>query len=103
MCLLRQLPIAASNMTKNRVSQGNPDKPGLFYGYIIVAAAFLVLGLAGVGYTIGAASGPFLTGYIFDSTGHYRVAFMVGSAVSFLGLILVILLAPKASKLERTG
>lgn len=58
----------------------------------------LILGLVGVGYTIGAASGPFLTGYIFDSTGHYRVAFMVGSAVSLLGLILVILLAPKKSK-----
>jgi len=64
----------------------------------LVAALFglkshgLILGMVSFGFTIGAAVGPFLTGYIFDVTGSYRAAFLVCAAIGIVGLILAALL-----------
>lgn len=52
----------------------------------------LIFGVANVGYTIGAALGPIVTGYIFDVTGGYQMAFIVSFAVAVVGLFLSILL-----------
>ena len=54
----------------------------------------LIFGVAGLGFTVGAAAGPYVMGYIFDSTGSYHIAFGVCAAVSVIGLILSVILRP---------
>jgi len=54
----------------------------------------LILAIAGCGFTMGAAVGPFVVGYLFDIAGNYRGAFLVCTVISFLGLILTLLLTP---------
>ena len=54
----------------------------------------LIYGVVHVGFTIGAAAGPLMTGYIFDLTNSYRLAFLICAALSVIGLILTILLRP---------
>ncbi|HTY64960.1 MAG TPA: MFS transporter [Acidobacteriota bacterium] len=46
----------------------------------------LILGCVGLGNTAGAAVGPLLTGYIFDLTKSYHVAFLICAASSLLAL-----------------
>ena len=54
----------------------------------------LIYGVLSLGFTAGASVGPFVTGYIFDLTGGYQVAFLVCVAFSIFGLILTVLLRP---------
>ena len=54
----------------------------------------LIYGIIVLGFTIGAAIGPLLAGYIFDITGGYQVAFLVSAAVSISGLVLTVVLRP---------
>ena len=54
----------------------------------------LIYGVVHVGFTIGAAAGPFITGYIFDLTGSYQLAFLTCAAFGIIGLILTVLLKP---------
>jgi len=54
----------------------------------------LIFGVVGLGFRIGAAVGPFVTGYIFDVTGSYQAAFMVCAAFIVASLILIIILRP---------
>ncbi len=54
----------------------------------------LIYGVLTFGYTIGAAIGPFATGYIFDVTTNYQGAFLMIAAVGILGLILAAVLRP---------
>lgn len=54
----------------------------------------LIFGVLGFGFTIGAAVGPFVTGYIFDLTGGYQTAFLVCAAFCVVGLILAAILRP---------
>lgn len=54
----------------------------------------LIYGVAHLGFTAGAAIGPFLMGYIFDITGGYQTAFLVCAAVAIAGLILAVVLRP---------
>jgi MFS family permease len=54
----------------------------------------LIYGVVHLGFTVGAAAGPFVTGYIFDLTGSYQVAFMVCAAFSIIGIILAVMLRP---------
>jgi len=61
----------------------------------------LILGVSVVGYTIGAALGPFLAGYIFDVAGSYQTAFLVCAALSIIGLILAIILKPVRDAREK--
>ena len=49
--------------------------------------------MAGVCVVLGAA-GPYVTGYLFDLTGHYQISFIVCSIISFTGLIICIFLRP---------
>ncbi len=56
------------------------------------------LGAINVGYTIGAAVGPFVAGYVFDVTYSYQVAFIFGIIIAIFGLILTILLTPRIPK-----
>lgn len=54
----------------------------------------LIYGVLIVGWTLGAAASPFVTGYMFDVTGSYQTAFLLGAAVGILGLILTAVLKP---------
>jgi len=54
----------------------------------------LILGVLEVGFTIEAAIGPFLAGYIFDDTGSYQLAFLLCAAIGIMGLVLTVLLRP---------
>lgn len=54
----------------------------------------LILGVAGFGYTIGAAGGPILTGYLFDVTGNYDVAFLTSALITVTAIIFVLLIKP---------
>jgi len=52
----------------------------------------LIFGVIGMGFTIGAAIGPFLSGSIFDATGSYQTAFLVCAGIGIVGLVLAVLL-----------
>ncbi len=55
----------------------------------------LILGVMNLlGFTLGAAVGPLITGHLFDVTSSYQLAFVVAGAVSVGGLILTVLLSP---------
>ena len=54
----------------------------------------LIFGILGFIYTIGAAIGPLLAGYLFDVAGNYQASFLVSAAVGIIGLIVIILLTP---------
>ena len=58
----------------------------------------LIFGVIGIGFTLGAATGPLLTGYIFDVTGNYELAFLVCAAICIVGLVLTALLRPITGK-----
>ena len=44
--------------------------------------------------TLGGSIGPWLTGYIFDTTGSYRLAFMILTVLATTGLVLICCLRP---------
>ena len=54
----------------------------------------LIYGACGLGHTIGAGLGPFLTGYMYDIMDSYQVAFLMSAAIAILGIILTSLLRP---------
>ena len=54
----------------------------------------LIYGVVNLGWIAGASVGPLLTGYIFDLTKSYQMAFPLGVAIAFLGLVLTIVLKP---------
>jgi MFS family permease len=54
----------------------------------------LIYGIVNLGWITGASVGPLLTGYIFDLTKSYQMAFPLGAAIAFLGLVLTIVLKP---------
>jgi len=72
---------------------GASESP-LVAGLFGLSSHGLIFGVAGLGFAIGAAAGPFLTGYIFDVTGSYQAAFLVSAAIGIIGLILTTLLTP---------
>ncbi len=57
----------------------------------------LILGVIALGFTIGGAVGPSAAGYLYDSTGNYRIAFGVCAVAAVIGLILSLLLRPIAN------
>ena len=57
-----------------------------------------IFGLVVLGFTAGAAIGPLMSGYIFDVTGSYQVAFLACAAISIAGLALTAFLKPIAGE-----
>jgi len=49
-----------------------------------------IMGLVGLGSTISAALGPFLGAYMFDLTGSYYLAFLLGAVAAVVATILAI-------------
>jgi MFS family permease len=66
-----------------------------FFG---INAHGVLFGIVAFSGTIGGAIGPFVAGYIFDITAGYSLAFWLGTLVSTLGLMLIILLKPIKEK-----
>jgi MFS family permease len=64
-----------------------PAITGEFFGTKNLGA---IIGFMGFGPTIGGALGPFLAGYIFDATGSYYSAFLLGVATTILATVLAI-------------
>jgi MFS family permease len=66
----------------------------------IVASLFglkslgLILGCIGLGCTLGAALGPYFMGYIFDVTGSYQIALIIGCIMCVVSLVCAILIRP---------
>ncbi len=58
----------------------------------------LIFGVLGVGFTIGAAAGPLVAGYIFDVTSSYQVALWVSAAISVVGLVLTTVITPTKTR-----
>jgi predicted MFS family arabinose efflux permease len=59
-----------------------------------LSAVGSIFGAASFGFTLGGATGPVVTGYLFDLTGSYQLAFVMGAAIGLIGLILTIILRP---------
>ena len=55
-----------------------------------------ILGIIELGAAVGGAGGPFLTGWIFDVTGGYVVAFLVSAGVVTTGIVISWLLRPNS-------
>jgi MFS family permease len=55
----------------------------------------LIFGAFGISVSIGGALGPLLTGYIFDVTCSYQMAFLICAVISFSGIILTAFLKLK--------
>ncbi len=57
-----------------------------------------ILGTITFGFACGGASGPFFSGYLFDLTGNYQLAFLVCTIFAAIGLISCALIKPIASR-----
>ncbi len=53
-----------------------------------------ILGTAVLGFSIGAGIGPVITGYIFDTTTSYDLAFACAAGVAIIGIIITASLKP---------
>jgi len=62
----------------------------------------IIMGVTGIGWEVGAAAGPALAGYIFDTGGSYAPAFWGGVATTLMAAVLTFFLRmPKAIAKER--
>lgn len=54
----------------------------------------LIFGVVITGFTLGAAIGPLISGYIFDVSGNYQTAFLICIALLVIGIFLNVILKP---------
>ena len=54
----------------------------------------VLYGFCGLSYTIGGALGPFITGYLFDVTQSYPLAFLVSAVVGIIGILSIAIIKP---------
>ena len=86
---------------------------GIAYGGIIalqVLAAAELFGLRSMGvilgtitfaFTLGGATGPVVSGYLFDRLGSYRPVFFVAALIAILSLMLALLLKLPGRKIQK--
>ncbi len=58
----------------------------------------LILATNAIGFSIGAAIGPVLTGYIYDISGSYQAAFLIAAFVAAVAFTLALFLTPTRAK-----
>ncbi|MFC2003357.1 MFS transporter [Chloroflexota bacterium] len=68
---------------------------GSFFGTRAIGAIF---GVANITFNVGVAIGPFLAGYIFDTTGSYYIAFFSAAIATVITLLLCLLMKPPQRK-----
>ena len=66
----------------------------LVAGFFGLRSHGLIYGVVHIGFTVGAALGPLVMGYIFDLTGSYQMAFLVCGVVGVVGIIMAVVLRP---------
>jgi MFS family permease len=54
----------------------------------------LILGVVSFVFTIGGAIGPVVTGYVFDTSGSYNMAFVIAGTLAIVGVVLTLILRP---------
>jgi len=47
----------------------------------------LIFGVFGISVSCGGAVGPLLTGYLFDMTNSYQMAFLLCAVISLMGIL----------------
>jgi MFS family permease len=62
-----------------------------------------ILGFVNVGTAVGSLVGPWLAGYLFDTTGGYSLAFQVAAVASMAAVIFTILLGKQGKKSIAVG
>jgi predicted MFS family arabinose efflux permease len=82
------------------IASQRPSMVAIMFG---VKSHGLIFGAIDNSFTIGAAVGPILAGYIFDATGSYLLAFLVCTVIAVTGLILIIILNPTTTKQHRNS
>jgi MFS family permease len=55
----------------------------------------MIFGAVSLAYTTGAAVGPIIAGYIYDSTHSYFGAILLSAVIGIIGVILAILIKPR--------
>jgi MFS family permease len=71
---------------------GAPPMAAMVAEFFGVRSVGVIMGLTGVGWAIGCAIGTFLGDYLFDISGSYNLAFLVGGGVAVTGMMLTYLL-----------
>jgi MFS family permease len=62
-----------------------PARMGVIPPLFDMRAVGTIIGFASLSFSVGAIAGPFLAGYIFDSTGSYDLAFLSFGILLMLG------------------
>ena len=66
----------------------------LVAGLFGLKAHGIIFGVMGLGFSVGAALGPILAGYIYDTTDSYTFAFLLCATLSIIGIIVSLVLRP---------
>ncbi|MFC2066520.1 MFS transporter [Chloroflexota bacterium] len=72
----------------------SPIMPALAENFFGTKSIGAIYGSIVFSYTVGAAIGPFLAGYIFDVTGSYSMAFLSATIATGIGFLLCLRLKP---------
>ena len=63
----------------------------------------VLLGITSIGFTLGGAIGPFMAGYIFDTSGSYQIAFMICAFLALMAAMAASTLRPISSKNQKVS
>jgi MFS family permease len=77
------------------VGAGGPMEPIIVADLFGIKSHGFILGAVSLSFTIGGAIGPCVTGYIFDLTHSYRLAFLICALLAVTAIVLVVLLRPR--------
>ena len=69
----------------------SPVRQGMVPPLFGLRAVGSILGLAFLAWSIGGIAGPYMAGLIFDSSGDYRLAFVIGGVLLVAGVVSVYL------------
>jgi MFS family permease len=71
-----------------------PVRMGVVPSLFGLRAIGTIIGVGSLSFSVGAIAGPFVAGYVFDSTGSYDLAFLVSGVLLIAGLVAIQFLWP---------